>query len=104
MAGFGASHTEFRCAQLVLIRQGVIDGIENIILAHALGLQLFHTGQKVTGVLIRRLTAAPWITARVTLGAVMLQNITITVIHTKVVSQVSLNRIHFSTLPFSTLQ
>ena len=105
VACFGLCNAEFRCAELILGRKRIVDGLKDLALGHTLGLKLLDTRQEVAGMLVRSFTAAPRITARVTLGAIMLQNIILAAIfNAKVVFQVFFDRIHISTLPFSSLQ
>ena len=106
MASFGSGDTELSGSELIIVRQGTVDGIEDLALFHASVLQLINTGQKVTRMLVRSLAASPRITAGMTLGAVMLQNIIFAaVLKAKIALQIFLNRIHhISTLPFSALQ
>ena len=100
----GLCNAKLRCTELILGRKCVVDGFQNLTFGHPLSLELLNTGQKVAGMLVRSLTASPRIATRMALGAIMLQNIILAaVFNAKVVFQVFLDRIHISTLPFSSL-
>ena len=102
MAGFGSCHTKLAGTQLVLIGQSRIDGLKDLIFTHALSLQLIDSRNKIARMLVRRLATTPGITARMTLGAVMLQRIA-AVFNTKIARNIFFNWIHVST-PSSALQ
>ena len=106
MTSFGFGNTELCGSELIIVGQGAVDSIEDFAFHHTFILQLIYARQEVARMLIRGLTAAPRIAARMTFCAIMLQCIAFAaILDAKVVLQIFLNRVHhISTLPFSALQ
>ena len=93
---FLAGCTELSQTHLILIRERIVDGLQNLFLRESLLFEFLHTRQEITGMLIRIVARAPRIATRVPLGAIVLQDIAFRS-NAKIRTEVFFNRIHAAT-------
>ena len=75
MACFLTCSAELGQAHLILVRERVVDGLQDLLLREALLFKLLYTRQEIAGMLIRGIAGAPRITTRMSLGTIVLQDI-----------------------------
>ena len=96
MARFLTCGAELGQAHLILVRERVVDGLQDLLLREALLFKLLYTRQEIAGMLIRVIAGAPRITTRMSLGTIVLQDIAFGS-DAKIRTEVFFNRIHAAT-------
>ena len=96
MACFLTCSAELGQAHLILVRERVVDGLQDLLLREALLFKLLYTRQEIAGMLIRVIAGAPRIATRMSLGTIVLQDIAFGS-DAKIRTEVFFNRIHAAT-------